>query len=86
MSSELQRVQAQLGDAPPAAPSSQPEEEETLCVVCMDAPKNHINMVPCMHVCACEECARQLLERGAQNCPVCRAPVERSARVFFSSR
>ena len=39
LSSELQRVQAQLGDAPPAAPSSQPEEEETLGVVCMDAPK-----------------------------------------------
>ena len=35
-------------------------------MVCMDAPKNHI-MVPCMHVCACEECVWQLLERGAQN-------------------
>ena len=72
----LQQVQAQLGSsvAPPAAP------EETMCVVCMDAPKDRI-VLPCMHLCACGPCAQRLLELDA-SCPVCRGPVERMAQVF----
>jgi hypothetical protein len=42
----MQQVQAQLGE-PPAAPA-----EETLCVVCFDAPKDHA-FVPCGHQCVC---------------------------------
>jgi hypothetical protein len=34
----LQEAQAQLG-VPPAAPA--PHPDETLCVVCLDAPKTH---------------------------------------------
>ena len=72
----LQQMQAQLGSsvAPPAAP------EETMCVVCMDAPKDCI-VLPCMHLCACGPCAQRLLELNA-SCPVCRGPVERMAQVF----
>ena len=75
----LQQVQAQLGVAPPAAPQL---EEEALCVVCMDAPKQHV-MMPCMHMCVCEACAQRLLEVQTQPpCPVCRTPVEQTSRVF----
>ena len=77
----LQQVQAQLGVVAPAAPAPQPEAEGALCVVCMDAPKDHL-IRPCMHMCTCEACTRQLLQQGAQSCPVCRGPIEGIERVF----
>ena len=75
----MQEMQAQLGITPPAAPAV---EEESVCVVCMDAPKQHV-MVPCMHVCVCEACAQRLLDAQTPHCPVCRTPVRETARVFF---
>ena len=75
---ELQQMDAQLGAVAPAA---QPQAEEALCVVCMDAPKNHL-IRPCMHMCTCEACTQQLQEQGAQSCPVCRGPIEGIERVF----
>ena len=74
----LQQVEAQLGVTSPAAPAV---EEEALCVVCMDAPKNHV-VLPCLHQCLCAACAQQLQEQGAQSCPVCRTPIERIGQVF----
>jgi hypothetical protein len=50
--SQRAEVHALLG-VPPEAPALQPDAEETLCVVCMDAPKTHI-VLPCLHMCACE--------------------------------
>jgi hypothetical protein len=75
----MQQVQAQLGIAPPAAPAV---EEEALCVVCMDARKQHA-MVPCMHMCVCSACAQRLLDAQTPHCPVCRTPVESTTRVFI---
>ena len=75
----MQQMQAQLGVASPAATEV---EEEALCVVCMDARKQHA-MMPCMHVCVCEACAQRLLGAQTPPCPVCRTPVEGTTRVFF---
>jgi hypothetical protein len=75
----MQAMQAQLG-VPPAAPAPQPDAEETMCVVCFDAPKQYA-MLPCLHMCACEACAQQLLQLH-HRCPVCRAPIERVGQVF----
>jgi hypothetical protein len=72
----LQQVQARLGVLP-AAPAPHPNAEETMCVVCFDAPKDHA-IVPCMHMCVCEACAQLLRDR----CPVCRGPIERIVHVF----
>ena len=69
---ELQQVQAELGSG---SGTSQPDAEE--CLVCMDAPKDHI-VLPCMHICVCEACAQLLRDR----CPVCRGPIERITQVF----
>ena len=80
---EMQQLSAQLGVVAPAAPAPQPEAEAegSLCVVCMDAPKNHF-IRPCMHMCTCEACTQQLQEQGARSCPVCRGPIEGIERVF----
>ena len=73
----LQQVQAQLGE-PPAAPA-----EETLCVVCFDAPKDHA-FVPCCHVCVCGACAEQLTKTRTPTCPVCRRAIRETMKVFCS--
>jgi hypothetical protein len=70
----VQQVQAELGSG---SGTLQLDAEETLCVVCMDAPKDHI-VLPCMHICACAACAQLLRDR----CPVCRGPIQHIAQVF----
>ena len=78
----LQQMHARLGVVAAAAPAPQAEAQEALCLVCMDAP-NRYAMVPCMHMCACEACAQQLLHTATRSCPVCREPIQRTTRVFF---
>ena len=81
----LQQMEAQLGVAPPAAPAV---EEEVLCVVCMDAPKQHI-ILPCGHQCVCETCAKEFKPKTVKkrktrkDCPVCRAKIDQTIRVFL---
>jgi hypothetical protein len=70
---QLQQVQARLG-VPPAAPAAQAEEE--LCVMCLDARKDHI-ILPCGHQCVCKGCAGQLTRTKTPTCPLCRRPSAR---------
>jgi hypothetical protein len=78
----LQQMQAQVGSsvAPPAAP--QPDAEETMCVLCFDAPKDHI-IVPCYHLCVCEG-ANLLTQMDKPTCPICRAAIQQTNKVFHS--
>jgi hypothetical protein len=73
----LQQVQAHLG-VPPAAL----QDEETLCVLCMDAPKDHI-IIPCGHQCVCEACAEELKKARSSLCPFCRTPINATFKVFL---
>jgi hypothetical protein len=76
----LQQMQAQLGSSvgPP-----EPAAEETLCVVCFDAPKDHI-IIPCGHVCVCQACANLLTQREEPSCPICRTAILQTNKVFHS--
>jgi hypothetical protein len=49
------------------------------CVVCMNAPKN-VCLIPCSHVCLCEECAGG----WSAPCPICRADVTMQRKIFLS--
>jgi hypothetical protein len=84
-SMRLQEARARLGSsvAPPVAPAPYPDAEETLCVVCFDAPKDHA-IVPCGHVCVCASCAEQLTTTRTPMCPVCRAPILQTLKLFCS--
>lgn len=49
----------------------------SMCVVCMDAPLEMV-LIPCRHMCVCEDCSKQLI-----SCPMCRQTVEDALKVFF---
>jgi hypothetical protein len=78
----LQQMQAQLG-VPPAAPAPHPDDDEDQCVMCFDAPKDHI-IIPCGHVCVCEACAKQLTQMENPSCPICRTAIQHTNKVFHS--
>jgi hypothetical protein len=77
---ETQQVQAELGSG---SGTPQPGAEETMCVVCFDAPKDHI-IVPCYHLCVCEACANLLTQMDKPTCPICRTAIQQTNRVFQS--
>ena len=77
----MQQMRAQVGSS--VAPTPHPDAEETQCVVCFDAPKDHI-IVPCGHMCVCEACAEQLTQTRTPMCPVCRGPILQTVKVFCS--
>ena len=58
------------------APASAGEDNK-VCVVCMDAPLQMV-LVPCGHMCVCEECAQQISQ-----CPICRKPTQSTMKVFI---
>ena len=60
--------------APPQPPEA-PRKRE--CVVCYDKEPT-MAMIPCGHVCACEDCAEWLRE-----CPMCRAHVLEARRIYL---
>ena len=79
----MQQVQAQLGVPPAASTLQAAADEENMCVVCFDAPKDHA-IVPCGHQCVCASCAEQLTKTRTPTCPVCRGPIRETMKVFCS--
>ncbi|XP_011406381.1 PREDICTED: putative inhibitor of apoptosis [Amphimedon queenslandica] len=57
---------------------SLPEEEDKLCVVCLDNTKQYA-IVPCGHLCVCHDCSQHLLL-----CPICRIKKEDILRIYNS--
>ena len=53
----------------------EPKPEERSCVVCLDAPADHV-LLPCGHVCLCKSCR-------VRACPLCRAKVSTKHRIFL---
>ncbi|CAO1357595.1 unnamed protein product [Diamesa serratosioi] len=64
----------------PQSASSPVRENQTViaveCVVCMDA-ETRVIFLPCGHLCCCVDCCADL-----QDCPMCRAMIERKIRVI----
>ncbi|XP_052847282.1 mitochondrial E3 ubiquitin protein ligase 1 [Drosophila gunungcola] len=53
--------------------------QDQLCVVCSTNPKEII-LLPCGHVCLCEDCAQKI----SITCPVCRANIASKAAAFIA--
>lgn len=54
------------------------QEDYRLCKVCLDAESTAM-ILPCKHLCLCEECVTQL-----ELCPLCRSPVEEHIVLRYS--
>jgi Zinc finger, C3HC4 type (RING finger) len=63
---------------PKAPPVKEVAAEDSLCVVCMDARRDHI-ILECAHLACCGECVRTM-----QRCPICREPITRAVRIYQS--
>lgn len=70
----LQRKEKDLAD------SKLSNAENSLCCICRDATKT-ILLLPCRHLCLCEDCSETLQQRRG-TCPVCREVVQDTLRVF----
>jgi hypothetical protein len=47
--------------------------DQLLCIACSSRVRN-VALWPCLHLCLCRTCSRQLVD---QSCPICRARVRR---------
>ena len=55
--------------------------QNALCCICRESPKT-ILLLPCKHLCVCEECCFSLMATPRTKCPVCRGGVVDSLRVY----
>jgi len=53
------------------------------CVICLEKPRSHV-FVPCGHYATCGTCATVSLQRDGNRCPMCRQPVEKAIKIYFS--
>ena len=76
------RAQTRALAAPAPTPAPSPKQDDSQCVVCMDAPRTAILVHgEDGHQVCCMACARRL-SGEQQPCPVCQRPIERILRHF----
>lgn len=59
-----------------------PEQEQGLCVLCLERTADTA-VVPCGHMCGCQDCMQQL-QLVRPKCPLCRGPVQSTIRIYTS--
>ena len=57
--------------------------DEAKCVICLSSTSTHV-VVPCGHMCLCEQCAVLPKLQQTKQCPVCRSKYSMIIRVFKS--
>ena len=78
-SSQAAQASSQASSPPPHSPAP---PEETVCIICMDEPRNATLVHgDTGHVCCCLKCAQDLKAKGLA-CPMCRKPIDVVIRQF----
>ena len=75
---EVHEAPAKLSAEAPGGSTAAVEE----CVVCLDVPRSHA-MVPCGHLCVCENCAEEIRGFRSPACLLCRKEAANVIRVFW---
>ena len=62
------------------------EREDKLCVICQDQEKC-IMILPCRHLCICQDCQVHLMQRTdhahSRTCPICRKNVKQTIKAYL---
>lgn len=58
------------------------ELNDRLCTVCQERNRD-ILLLPCKHVCICNDCTQQILRRRSAKCPLCRTKISQAMNVFL---
>jgi hypothetical protein len=58
------------------------DDDENLCIVCEES-RRRVVLVPCNHMCLCTDCASEHLLKTLNECPMCRAKIEDSMKIFW---
>jgi len=74
--------EAKNEEQPEAAAEKKDLPDEMLCVLCLSVQRSHL-FTPCMHLCVCGPCSTDLVNKQ-KDCPMCRAPIQSSVKVFMS--
>jgi len=54
--------------------------DSMLCVLCFADQRSRF-FTPCMHLCVCEKCNKDLEHKGS-NCPICRSSIQSFVKVY----
>jgi hypothetical protein len=75
-------AQNEKGKQPETAQATKVDaSKDKSCLVCMEAQPNTV-LLECGHMVLCDKCAPKVVEKNS--CPLCRAPIARSLRVYHS--
>lgn len=73
----LHSILVEMGLPNTESKEEQKNEDDTLCCICFDKPKQYAN-IACGHKCLCEDCSKVPMD----TCPMCRTKVQKFIKIY----